>query len=145
MKDLPTLTTKISKYLVEDDTLKFVLNYGNVVQYEGDTKRNQLIVPFGTVKNNVASANSFSLLIDKIKQNPAGDYELTSDVDVNSFTIKDDYIFTNEFTGTLNGNGHIIKNITKPLFNTLNNAKNSKFSNRKCGFKWFKYDWNNCK
>ncbi len=123
MKDLPTLTTKISKYLVEDDTLKFVLNYGNVVQYEGDTKRNQLIVPFGTVKNNVASANSFSLLIDKIKQNPAGDYELTSDVDVNSFTIKDDYIFTNEFTGTLNGNGHIIKNITKPLFNTLNNAK----------------------
>lgn len=109
-----------------------------------ETQKKSINSSIWNCKNNVASANSFSLLIDKIKQNPAGDYELTSDVDVNSFTIKDDYIFTNEFTGTLNGNGHIIKNITKPLFNTLNNA-NSKFSNRKCGFKWFKYDWNNCK
>lgn len=122
MKDMPSLYVKIKNIKTEDKQLKFVLDYKNGVQYENGTKRNDLEVLYGPIgENNVAKESNFETLLEAIKQNPQGTFELTSDIDASKYN-NGNVLFIGEFKGTLKGNGHTINNLNKPLFNKLNGA-----------------------
>ncbi len=123
MKDLPEFYSTIKEYKIENGNLKFVLNYDNVVQYEGDQKRNTLEVTYGAIGDQGAENQSLEELIEQIKANPSGDFVLMKDFDASNMgstaTLIDASV---TFTGTLNGNGHKIINLAKPLFNACNGA-----------------------
>ena len=121
MKNIPTLYAEVKEGKVVDKDFVLVLNYNNAVQYEGSQKRNEIEIKFGEVDNNVATNISFAELINKVQQNPTATINLTSDLyaeDVSTSGIS--YLGT--FRGKINGNGHTIKNLDKPLFETLDGA-----------------------
>lgn len=122
MKDLPSLYAKIKEHKIENGSLKFILDYDKTVQYYGEEKQNKLEVTYGEIKNNIATINNINSLVKMMKENPSGSYELVNDIDVKQLDAGT-VLFIEQFSGTLNGNGHIIKNLDRPLFNNLNGAR----------------------
>lgn len=124
MKDMPAFYAPLKGYREENNILKLELEYENVVQYENNMKQDKLEVEYGTVENNKATNNSLASLIKRMKENPNGTYELTKDYDAS--TITGDYRSLVgadiTFTGTLNGNGHKIYNLSKPIFDYVSRA-----------------------
>ena len=122
-KEMPTFYTTIKEYRVDHNKLKLTLDYDNVVQYIDNTRQNKLEIDYGTIKDGVAQNISFESLVKSIEKNPSGTFELLSDVDASSFASNNDLsIITEKFTGTFNGNGYKIYNMTKPLFNEVEGA-----------------------
>ncbi len=124
MKDMSDFYAPIKNYIIENNELKLELEYDNIVQYENDMKQDKLEVVYGTVENNKATNNSFSSLIAQIKKNPKGTFNLTRDYDASSI-VGDDRALVGEnitFQGTINGNGHKIYNLSKPIFNYIEDA-----------------------
>lgn len=121
MKNLSSFYTTIKEYKIEKNKLKFILNYDNVVQYNGDMKNNQLEVYFGVVDGDVASSVDLNRLIELIRENPSGTYKINRDIDASDFTTNTAVIMQ-EFTGKIDFNGHKIINLSRPLFNTLSGA-----------------------
>lgn len=123
MKEQPSFYTTIEEYNIEDNKLKFTLDYEKVIKYEENKQNNKLEVTYGLVNNNIATQTTLETLIKKIKENPDGTFELTqdinADINVTGNTIVDSSIV---FTGKLNGNGYKIYNLNKPLFNSINGA-----------------------
>lgn len=124
MKDMPSFYTTISGYEVEDGKLNLILSNNNITQYVGEAKRDKLIITYGAVQDGIAERDDLSTLINKIKENPNETFTLTRDYDAigegGSLSLID---LSVPFTGTINGNGHKIYNLDKPLFNTMENAR----------------------
>ncbi len=121
MQDLPAFYSKIKEYKVEDEILKFVLDYDNAVQYNGEEKHNYIEVEYGPVEENLATQSDLETLIEQINNNPSGNYKITNDLDASKI-LEGQSVILQEFSGTLNGNGHTIKNLSRPLFSSLNGA-----------------------
>lgn len=121
MQDLPAFYSEIKEYKVEEEILKFVLDYDNAVQYNGEEKHNYIEVEYGPVEGNVATQSDLETLIDQIKNNPSGNYKIINDLDASKI-LEGQAVILKEFSGTLNGNGHTIKNLSRPLFSALNGA-----------------------
>ncbi len=122
-KEMPIFYAGIKSYeITEDGNLDFILDYDNVIQYENGKKQNKLKVTYGKVNNGVAENKSIEALIAEIEANPDGDFILTQDYDVSYLKTTNNSLITCEFRGTLNGNGHKIYNLSKPLFDTLESA-----------------------
>lgn len=122
MKNIPSFYTTIDEYKIENNQIKFVLAYNNIVQYVGNKKQHKLEVVYGTLENNVASNRSLDDIIKAIIANPSGEFNLDKDYDASGYggnSLIDSSVI---FKGKLNGNGHTIKGLTKPLFYTLNGA-----------------------
>lgn len=122
MKEIPSFYTTIDDYKIENNQIKLVLAYNNVVQYIGSKKQNKLEVVYGTLENNVASNKSLDDIIKAIIANPSGEFNLDKDYDASGYggnSLIDSSVI---FKGKLNGNGHTIKGLTKPLFYTVNGA-----------------------
>lgn len=124
MKDIPAFYAPLKGYRVENNILKLELEYENVVQYENNMKQNKLEVDYGTVENNKATNNSLASLIKRMKENPNGTYELTKDYDASTITGDNTSLVGAKitFTGTLNGNGHKIYNLSRPIFDYVARA-----------------------
>ena len=124
MKDIPAFYAPLKGYRVENNILKLELEYENVVQYENNMKQNKLEADYGTVENNKATNNSLASLIKRMKENPNGTYELTKDYDASTITGDHRSLVGADitFTGTLNGNGHKIYNLSKPIFDYVSRA-----------------------
>ncbi len=131
MKDMPTFYTTINKARVEDNKLKLELDYDNVVQYNKTSKQEKLEIDYGTVKNGQVQNISLETLIKEMELNPSGTFNLERDYDASAITSSSQTYITSTFSGTLNGNGHTIYNLSKPLFNSLDSAciKNIKLKN----------------
>lgn len=119
-KGMPTfyanvLDTEISS----DNKLNFILDYKDVIQYEDGKKHSQLKVTYSEMKNGVAENKSIESLIQEIEANPTGTFELTQDYDAANMKSSGNTVISVDFAGTLNGNGHKIHNLKKPLFNNL--------------------------
>ncbi|MCI8394371.1 MAG: hypothetical protein HFH86_02680 [Bacilli bacterium] len=121
MKQMPTFYTKITGYRIEANELKLTLDFNNVVQYNLDNKQDKLEVVFGTMNNGVAKNITLEGLIREMEANPTGTFTLTRDYDASIIT-KNSNSLISSFNGTLNGNGHKIYNLSKPLFETLESA-----------------------
>jgi len=129
-KDMPTFYTTIEEYRIDNNRLKLTLKYDDVVQYNGSNKQNKLEIDYGKVNNGIVQNTSLELLIKKMEANPSGTFELTQDYDA-TFVGSAITAVNEKFTGTLNGNGHTISNLGKPLFKELEGAtiKNLVFTN----------------
>lgn len=122
MKELPVFYAEIEEGIVEEEQFKLVLNYDNVVQYDESTKANKIKVTFGEVCNDVVNNLKMEDVIEIIQNNPTAEINLTNDLDAGNISVSTSTYFQN-FQGTFKGNGHIIKNLSKPLFDKLENAK----------------------
>ena len=130
-KDMPVFYTTIEEYRIDNNKLKLILKYDDIIQYNGSKKQNKLEIEYGTVKDGVVEGTSLELLIKKMEENPSGTFELTKDYDASFISNGQLSVVSSKFTGTLNGNGYKISNLNKPFFNELEGAtiKNLVFSN----------------
>lgn len=122
MKEMPSFYTTIDDYKIENNQIKLILTYNNIVQYVGNKKQHKLEVTYGTLENNVASNKSLDDIINAIIANPSGEFNLDKDYDASGYggnSLIDSSII---FKGKLNGNGHTITGLKRPLFYTLNGA-----------------------
>lgn len=119
-KKMPTFYTKIKEYDIEDNKLKLTLDYDDVVQYDGNTRQNKLEVVYGDMTNGEATNISLESLAEQIANNPGGTFTLTRDYDASLLSNSSSgALLSMAFSGTLNGNGHKIYNLAKPLFGSL--------------------------
>lgn len=65
-----------------------------------------------------AEVQDISTLEQLMNMQPAGSYKLTKNIDLRGYKCS----LTAPFTGSLNGNGFILKNLRTPLFTTLGNG-----------------------
>lgn len=122
MKDLPVFYAEIeSGETKEDGAFWLTLKYDYAVHYEDGEKMDRAEVRFGDVSDDTASSMGFERLIETIKNNPAADISLTMDLDANDISVSS-ATYLGDFQGTIHGNGYTIKNLKKPLFNSLQNA-----------------------
>ena len=121
MKDMPDFYTTIKNYMVQDNKLKFELEYDNITQYDGNNGQNKLVVTYGDMNGTTAKNKSFASLLKEMNDNPYGNFELTQDYDASGFDGDklSQALVNNRFSGNFNGNGHTIYNLSKPLFNEL--------------------------
>lgn len=122
LKEMPTFYTTITGYRVENDELKLTLKYDNVVQYSSDSKQDKLEVTFGKLVDGVAENLTLEGLIKDIEANPTGTFTLTRDYDASIITSKSTSLISSTFMGKIDGNGHKIYNLTKPLFDNVESA-----------------------
>ncbi len=122
LKQMPTFYTKITGYRIENNELKLTLAYDDVVQYTKDNKQDKLEIVYGTMDNDVAENITLEGLIREMEANPTGTFTLTRDYDASIITKNSNTLISTSFMGTLNGNGHKIYNLTKPLFDTIESA-----------------------
>ncbi len=122
-KGMPLFYAEIEEYeITENGTLNFILKYDNVIQYNNGRKQNALKVTYSKeCHDGVFQNKSIDTLIAEIEANPTGKFELTQDYDA-SFIKTAGSGLISTFSGTLNGNGHKIFNLNKPLFDTLDSA-----------------------
>lgn len=121
MKDLPDTYFEIEKAEVVGNDLMLTLKQDNVVRYDSNGRSNKLVLRYGEVSGTQANNSTIESLINQMKLNPTGTYELTCDLDASKYNV--DTLFDFEFRGTLNGNGYTIKNLNGSLFNTLSGAR----------------------
>ena len=122
MKQMPTFYTKITGYRIENNQLKLTLAFDNVVQYTSDSKQDKLEIVYGDISDGVAENITLEGLIREMELNPTGTFTLTRDYDASIITKNTDTLISTSFMGKLNGNGHKIYNLTKPLFDTIESA-----------------------
>ncbi len=123
MEQMPTVRAKIKEVKNVDDRLILILDYDYVTK-EGD-KNNQIIrIDFGRVKENGKASNethpedAFRALLEELKNEE--NVTLTHDYDAKGVEVEGNTYVEKELTGTLNGNGFTIKNLTKPLYPSVN-------------------------
>jgi len=58
-------------------------------------------------------------LVDQVMANPAGMFALGNDIDFTGISTAEGSVINAVFMGRLNGNGHTITGLTKPLFQTV--------------------------
>lgn len=117
-KDTPSIVAITSKNMVISDVI--VNNMTMNLPFAKNIKGKDL--QLGTTKVNI-SGNVIDNLDDflKIGTDEATrkmSYTLTADIDLSSVTGSD-AIISGIFTGTIDGNGHKVYNLNKPLFNNL--------------------------
>ena len=107
----------------ENNHLFLVLDYEySVIDENGKTQN--LRIDFGEIKdgniNNEIRPLTFEELIDAIKTNPDGKFILETDYDASDYITNSNTLIDVDFKGELDGNGHVIKNLYKPIFNNIN-------------------------
>ena len=122
-KDMPVLMAPLKSYEFINNELEFTVDYPNLVQF--DEKGNisegfKFKYNFKDSNNNVSIQNIQGLKA-VISKNLSGTINLNKDIDAGYYT-NGSAIITDEFRGTLNGNGHKIYNLKIPFFNSMKNA-----------------------
>ncbi len=121
-RDMPAFYTTISGYRIEDNKLKLTLDYDNVVQYTNDNKQDKLEIVYGEMIDGTATNISLESLLREMESNPTGTFTLDRDYDASIIANNSSALVTSTFMGTLNGNGHKIYNLPKPLFDSIESA-----------------------
>lgn len=129
MKDMPTFYSVPEavekKKAGDEDTLILKVSYEGAVDYSGgDANREYIAISFVPVgSGEYAYEGSFATLLAKMRETPDGTFTLKKDYDASVYTPDTlSYFGADEFRGTLDGNGHTIRNLDRPLFEKLNGA-----------------------
>ncbi len=123
MENMPSVYAKLKKVTIEDNHLMLILDYEYVTKEESKSK--EIKVDYGAIingkaKNETNPLNEFNILKERIKNNEH--IILTHDYDLKDIEVTTSYYFEN-FSGSIDGNGHKITNLSKQLFNELSNAE----------------------
>ncbi len=126
MKNMPDMYATIKSCRVENRVVLLELNVENTVIYKGDEKQAKVEVPFGKMGTTGSYVNNenFESLIRRIKEYPDVNITLTKDYDASEYKVDSTTYLGDDivFRGTINGNGHTIYNLQKPLFNEMQKA-----------------------
>lgn len=128
MEELPTFYSNIREIKKDDNGKVYVtINQNEFIRYQKqEDKFNKQYnftfeVPYRDNQGEhtlVKKANEF---FENISKNLSGNYDLTEDLDASDIETLTSAV-TGTFTGTLNGNGHKIINLSTGMFEKLNNA-----------------------
>ena len=117
MQDMPAIRAKIAKIVVDDNKLFLILDSQYIINENNQLE--ELRIEFGPITDDIAKNQNhpekIEDLIAKIKEEPNGTFTLRNDLDASKLDVYTNTLIDIEFSGTLNGNGHSIKNLTKPL------------------------------
>ncbi len=124
MENMPNTRAKIQKIIEKDNKLILVLEYEYVT--EEKTESQVIRITFGsieerTAKNEVHPEDALNNLIADLKANKNITLEQNYDFSLLETNADNAYI-TSDYSGTLNGNGYTLKNLSKPLFNQITNG-----------------------
>ena len=125
MTNMSTTRTKIKEVKEVDGHLILILNYKFVSRYDENTTQ-EIRINFGRIQENhkatneMHPANAFKALLEDLKAGK--DVELTRDYDASAYSDNTEF-YVDSYSGNLNGNRHTIKNLTKPLFNSISDGK----------------------
>ncbi len=125
MKNMPDMYANVKACRIEQRKVLLELDVQNTVIYKGDEKQTKVEVPFGIMGNTGPSVSneSFESLLNRMRQNPTGTFNLTKDYDASEYEVDSlTYFGTGMFEGTINGNGYTIYNLQKPLFDEIERA-----------------------
>ena len=124
MKHLPDYYAGIKGFEVSEDSeeVTVMIDQEAVVQYgeKGTGRKSGFSFTVPTTTNQQESAAS--KFFDKMSKDLDGTYELTEDLDASGLADAAAAV-KGTFTGTLDGKGHRIKNLDRPLFEVLKGAK----------------------
>lgn len=129
MKDLSEFYAEVESKEVLDGKLKLKLSYGDSMIYDGeDLKPLEVTLNILQEEDGYRYDGSFRSLVEQLKNCSENEtVKLTKDYDLSDYptnmddsktAIIDDF----EFKGTIDGNGHTITNLHKPLFKTTRGA-----------------------
>ena len=125
MKNMSTVRTKIKETKIIDNHLILILDNEYLTISDIDDNIDARI-NFGKIKedgkvtNEIHPSSAFKALLEELEL--GANVELTRDYDASAYSVNTDY-YIKDYSGNLNGNGHTIKNLTKPLFDTISNGK----------------------
>ncbi len=125
MKNIPAFYSKITSYSVEGNKLKLILAYEDAMVYTGEEELKPLEVTLDILESEggYEYKGSFKSLVDRMRANPKESIVLDKDYDLSDYTGGNDKAYIDfDFKGTIDGNGHKITNLIKPLFNKLDGA-----------------------
>ncbi len=120
MEHLPSVRARIINVVEENNHLILVLDYKYVTK-ENSNKAKNVRIDYGEIRDGVAHNESHpdiaaQTLYEKLKNNE--DVTLTQNYDF-SYAKGDNLAYIENYSGKLDGNGHTIKNLNRPLFGTI--------------------------
>ncbi len=126
MRDVSPFFSEIKEYSkTTDGKLKLVLAYDDAKIYTDNALKPLEVTLDILSDNSYEYKGSFKSLVDQINANPKGTFKLEKDYDLSDYpgNLDDSNAIIANFEGKLEGNGHIISNLHKPLFRTTNNSE----------------------
>ena len=119
MENMPSIRARIKEVKVFNNHL-YVIPDSTYFQNETGLLEIDLgEIGEGVVVNETDPELAFASLMAKLRNNE--NVTLTHDYDFKNIS-DDNKTYVDNYTGILDGNGHKIKNLNKPLFNTINNG-----------------------
>lgn len=115
------LNVPIRKYRIENGKVYFTIEIPHVLQYDENQNKKEVEVSFDIVDDSMIENVELETLLKLISKDPRGNYRLTEDIDA-SIVSSGTTLIPGEFTGTIDFDGHTIKNLSIPLFHTLKGA-----------------------
>ena len=115
------LNVPIQKYRIENGKVYFTIEISHILQYDTFQKKKEIEVPFTVVDDSMVQNVELETMLKLISKNPKGNYRLTEDIDA-SIVSSGTTLIPREFMGTIDFDGHTIKNLSMPLFQTLKGA-----------------------
>ncbi len=127
MRNIAPFYSNITDYNVENGKLRLVLAYTDAMVFTGKEELKPLEVTLDILEGSSSGYQydgSFQSLVDKMRLNPTGTFDLDKDYDLDEYAVNTNSkaIIDFEFKGTLNGHGHTISNLHKPFFSLLKDA-----------------------
>ncbi len=125
MKNMPDMHTNVKACRVEQRKVILELDVENTIIYKGDERQAKVEVPFGVMGNtgSYVKNESFEDLLYQMRQYPTKTFNLTKDYDASEYEVDSlTYFGEGMFEGTINGNGHTIYNLQKPIFDEIERA-----------------------
>lgn len=126
MKNISKFYSKITKATLGDGKLKLELAYTDamVVTEAGELKPLEVTLDMLESGEGYEYKGSFKSLVDRMKLHPTDTIKLDKDYDLYDYLLQENQkaIIDFDFKGKIDGNGHTITNLTKPLFSKLDGA-----------------------
>ncbi len=123
MENMSAIRSKIKEVKNVDGRLILFLDYSYVTK-DADNSEQIARIDFGKINddgkviNETHPEDAFKALLEELNNNE--NVTLTHDYDAKGVEVPGDTYVSKDLTGTLNGNGFTIKNLTKPLYQNIN-------------------------
>ncbi len=119
MENMPSIRARVKDIKVVNNHLYIIPDSEYFQKETGVLEIDLGVVDDGIVINETDPELAFASLMTKLRNNE--NVTLSHDYDFKNI-LDDGNTYVDNYTGVLDGNGHKIKNLNKPLFNTINNG-----------------------